>query len=230
MKLPTLNVDVKVNTASLKRDAEEAKKQLQSIGAKGAAFAGGSFGKIGALSSLGGAAGSMAIGAAGVGFAAAAPVMAANAIIESFAAAVKAGTETMKSFAEGKDVREGGLSLPMASNLAAAGERNKAFQAAGGGSLFDTFLASSMNAQGQSGGIVGALETWAQSFRESLKYEAAWWGAILGNKDVFEAEKAGNIATAPSYAAAQAYMTAEEINRIAREVEKLTKQVREGAA
>jgi hypothetical protein len=230
MKLPTLNVDVKVNTASMKRDVEEAKKQLQSIGAKGAAFAGGSFGKIGALSSLGGTAGSLAIGAAGIGFAAAAPVMAANAVIESFAAAVKSGTETMKAFSEGKDVRQTGLAVPLASNLAAAGERYKTFQATGGGSLFDTFLGASMNEQGQSGGIVGALETWAQSFRESLKYEAAWWGGILGGKETWEAEKAANIATSGSLAAAQSYMTTEEINRIAREVERLTKTVREGAA
>jgi len=55
MRLPTLNVDVKVNTSTMKKDIERANKQLQGIGGKAAAFAGGGVGKVGALGSLGGA-------------------------------------------------------------------------------------------------------------------------------------------------------------------------------
>ena len=43
MRLPTLNVDVKVNTSTMKKDIERANKQLQGIGGKAAAFAGGGF-------------------------------------------------------------------------------------------------------------------------------------------------------------------------------------------
>lgn len=225
MKLPTLNVDLRVNTKSMERDIAEANKKMQQVGKKTLALGGGAFGKFGALGEMGGAFGQASIIAGAVGLAAAAPIMAANAIMESWNDAVKKGAETMKQFAEGKDIRAGGLSMPFAASLAAGQEAAAARQMATQG-VMPSFWGAASNEFGQVEGVLGWITDWAQATGEGFKALVAGTGAFLGGQEV---GRAMDIATTRSVAGGQAYMTQEQLDRLASAVEKLTKQQRESS-
>ena len=167
MKLPTLNVDVKVNTAGMKRDIANANKELQTVGGKGLAFAGGAFGKVGALGSLGGGAGSLAIGGAGIALAAAAPIMAAGKIVDSFAATMKTAEQTMQEFARTGRTTTGMTAVQAITLREQAQETGAAPKSAGFfGGISQGFAASG-------GGMIGQ---WAEN---TLK-GATWLGTLLG--------------------------------------------------
>lgn len=224
MKLPTLNVDVAVNTKTMQKGIAEANKNLEKVGKKGLSFAGGGFGKLGSLAELGGGLGMGAIGVGGIALAIAAPFKAASLIVDSFAESTKRGEDAMKAFAEGKSL--GGLDLGTASRLAAGAEAERANQMATGG-LWDTFIGSMMNEQGQVGGLAGIVKDWAQATAEGTKWLTAFAGGVLGGmQDGYAAERA-DMAISRSIGGAQSYMTPEQINAADRQAEKYRKAQRE---
>lgn len=224
MKLPTLNVDVAVNTKTMQKGIAEANKNLEKVGKKGLSFAGGGFGKLGSLAELGGGFGMGAIGVGGIGLSIAAPFKAAALIVDSFAESTKRGEEALKAFAEGKGL--GGLDIGTASRLAAGAQAEKANQMATGG-LFDTFIGSMMNEQGQVGGLAGVVKDWAQATAEGTKWLTAFAGGVLGGlQDGYAAERA-DMAISRSVAGAQSYMTPEQIDAADRQAEKYRKAQRE---
>lgn len=224
MKLPTLNVDVAVNTKTMQKGIAEANKNLERVGKKGLSFAGGGFGKLGSLAELGGGFGAGAIGVGGIALAIAAPFKAASLIVDSFAESTKRGEEALKAFAEGKGL--GGLDIGTASRLAAGAQAERANQMATGG-LFDTFIGSMMNEQGQVGGLAGVVKDWAQATAEGTKWLTAFAGGVLGGlQDGYAAERA-DMAISRSVAGAQSYMTPEQIDAADRQAEKYRKAQRE---
>ena len=227
MKLPTLNVDVAVNTKTMQKGIADANKQLEKVGKKGLAFAGGTFGKIGSLAELGGGFGMGAIGAGGLALAALAPFKTASFGLNLLAESAKRGKEAMESFAEGKGLT-GGLDLGTASRLAAAEQRARAdASAASGAGIIDTFMGAMMNEQGQIGGFAGLVRDWMNATAEGTKWLAAFTGGVLGGmQDGYAAERA-DMAISRSAAGAQAYMTPEQINEIANQAERLRKSTRE---
>lgn len=229
MKLPTLNVDVAVNTKTMQKGIAEANKQLQTVGRQGLGMAGGSFGRIGGLSSMAGAAGfgGLSTGLIGIGAIAAAisaPFKAAALIVDTFGDSIKRGEEAMKSFSEGKGL--GGLDLGTASRLAAGAEAERANQMATGG-LWDTFMGAMANEQGQFGGLPGLVKDWGQSTAEASKWLTALSGSLLGGYDIVDAMDRADMATTKSAAGAQAYMTPEQIDAADRQAEKYRKAQRE---
>lgn len=224
MKLPTLNVDIAVNTKTMKKGIAEANKELEKVGKKGLSFAGGTFGKIGSLAELGGGFGMGAIGAGGIALAFMAPFKAASLYLNAVADAARNGEQALRSFAEGKGLT-GGLDLASASKLAAA-SRESEMAANMGKGLIDTFIAAGMNEQGQMGGLAGLIGDWAAATAEGTKWITALLGAFAGGRTDYAFETA-DMATSRSAAGAQAYMTTEQINAIANQAERLRKSQRE---
>jgi hypothetical protein len=224
LKLPTLNVDVAVNTKTMQKGIADANKQLEKVGKKGLAFAGGSFGKIGSLAELGGGFGMGAIGAGGLALAALAPIKLASFAVDAFAEATKRGEEALKSFAEGRGLT-GGLDLGAASRLALAAPEAMVNANASKG-LIDTFIAAGLNEQGQTGGLSGLIYDWAVATAEGTKWVTALIGAFAGGRTDYAYETA-DMAISRSAAGAQAYMTPEQINEIANQAERLRKSTRE---
>lgn len=224
MKLPTLNVDVAVNTKTMQKGIAEANKNLEKVGKKGLSFAGGGFGKLGSLAELGGGFGMGAIGVGGIGLSIAAPFKAASLIVDSFAESTKRGEEALRSFAEGKGLA--GLDIGTALRLAAGAAQERANQMATGG-LWDTFIGSMMNEQGQVGGLAGVVKDWAQATAEGTKWLTAFAGGVLGGlQDGYAAERA-DMAISRSVGGAQSYMTPEQIDAADRQAEKYRKAQRE---
>lgn len=229
MKLPTLNVDVTVNTKTMQKGIRDAQKQLQTVGRQGLALGGGGFGRLGAAAGMAGAAGmgglaAGAIGLGGIGLAIAAPFKAAALIVDSFAESTKRGEDALKAFAEGKGL--GGLDIGTASRLAAGAQAERANQMATGG-LWDTFIGSMMNEQGQVGGLAGVVKDWAQATAEGTKWLTAFAGGVLGGlQDGYAAERA-DMAISRSIGGAQSYMTPEQIDAADRQAEKYRKAQRE---
>jgi len=197
-KLPTLNVDVRVNTRTMQKDIDAANKQLQNIGGKGLAFAGGTAGKIGSLGALGGGAGSAAIVAGAAALTAAAPFMAANRIIDSFSSSVEAAQAALeKNSVDSTQTtwRQIGVVDQFAQRLAAASEFSAELEAKNKG-FWDTFWAAASNDQGQLGGVLGGIVDGAGSVMDSLKQMIAMHGALLGGKTREQAIIEGMMATA----------------------------------
>lgn len=169
MKLPTLNVDVKVNTSTMKKDIERANKELQNIGGKGAAFLGGGVGKIGSLGSLGGAAGSAFVGIAGIAAAAMAPLKISTTILDALSQSAKDAEQTLRQFSEtGKFT---GMSSIQAQQIAAGGpaeERRGLWD-----TLKDAFAATSANIPGGS-----MLGNWADNTYKGAQWIAGAVGAM----------------------------------------------------
>lgn len=226
MRLPTLNVDVKVNTSTMKKDIERANKQLQGIGGKAAAFAGGGFGKVGALGSLGGTAGSLAIGAAGLGFAAAAPGMVAEKILGSFNATMEEARKNLEEFA--KSGHTSTMTMAQAMELVAnAAPRPEEIKRPG----FFGGLARGFTAGAQEGGLGGFLTDWSENTAKGL----SWLGTLLGGTvagigggataDQIIAQ--ADLAIASSEQEARQLYSREENARRDREFSKFQKQMRE---
>lgn len=231
MKLPTLNVDVTVNTKTMQKGIRDAQKQLQTVGRQGLALGGGGFGKLGAAAGMAGAMGFGAAGSAGIGIGGVvlsimAPFKGAELIVNAFADATKKGQEAMQAFAEGKSL--GGIDLGTASRLAAAAPTAE-MAAASEKALSETFFGSMVDERGAVGGIAGLIKDWAELTVDGMKVVAASAGAALGGYGIAEQQRRADMATSRSAAGAQAYMTQAEINAIgaAREAEKTRKAQRE---
>ena len=116
MKLPTLNIDVALNTQTLRKDVAKANAEILKVG-RGALAAGGPMGgRAGQLAGAAGAlfgtgAGAGVVMAGGAALAAAAPVKTAMAIVDAFAESAERGRKALDSFAEGKGTADLELTL-----------------------------------------------------------------------------------------------------------------------
>lgn len=227
MKLPTLNIDLSVNTSGLQKKLAEAQADLNKFGQKALKVSAG--GGLGMLGKMGGGLGAAATTLQLAGDVITKPFQLASMYMEAFAESVRKGSETMQLLAEGKDYRQTGLSIPLAANLAAAQERMAREQAKGGGSLLDTFFGAATDQYGNMGGVLGFLSDWASSIKENAKWAVAFAGAGLGGKSDLEAFRTAEMAVAGSQGAAESYMTAEELNYLRKGQDRLAKQLREQA-
>ena len=228
MKLPTLNIDVAINTAGLKKQAAEANRTLRTVGSKGLGMAGGGFGKIaqvGGLAGIGGATAGVEFGAAALAISL--PIMVATSAARAFAAATKEGVEGLKAFSAG-DRKIRGLALPFAVSLANAADRGAVGEAMVGSTL-STFAGAGMDIHGKYAdwSVMDVLSTWWDETAMGWKASVAGYGARLGGKSPMEALRAADIATSPSIGAAQSYMTQEELREMNRLMEKQMKAIRE---
>jgi hypothetical protein len=213
MKLPTLNVDLKLNSKNFKRDMANVGK-----GAAGVIGLGG--GKAGLGNAVGSALGSglgipglSQIGSMyqGIYKAGEFVIGTANKIMSEFNASVKSGSAVMRAFNEMTDTRESGLNVISASRLMGHEEITKGNEMSGGGSLVDTFFGASMNTYGQTGGLLGDLEEWAKDSMDGVKAAVAFAGGMAGGKSIDESIREADIATSASQGGAQAYATKEEL-------------------
>lgn len=178
MKLPTLNVDVAVNTSTLEKDIARANKQIQQIGGKALAFTGGLGGKIGALGSLGGTAGTMAIGFGGI----AAAFGALDAVQNSFVSSLKDAESAVKSFSE--TGKTGGMNIVAAQILSEQSARMTELQKRGlFGGVGESFMAAAQGPQGN------PFEDFIQSLSESLRFGAGIAGGLLSGRDLSDIVK-----------------------------------------
>jgi hypothetical protein len=229
MKLPTLNVDLKLNSKNFKRDMANVGK-----GAAGVIGLGG--GKAGLGNAVGSALGS-GLGIGGLGQAGAAlqgvykagefVIGTANKIMAEFNASVKSGSAVMRDFNDMTDTRESGLNVISASRLMGQEEKMKGNEMSGGGSLMDTFLGASMGTEGQTGGVIGFLQDWGQSTMEGVKSVVAFSGGIAGGKGIDASIREADIATSASQGGAQAYATKEELIQQNRQFTQQGKYIRE---
>lgn len=222
MKLPTLNVDVKVNTSTMKKDIERANKQLQGIGGKAAAFAGGGFGKVGALGSLGGAAGSLAIGAAGLGFAAAAPGMIAEKILSSFNSTMEEARKTLDEFA--KTGKSSAMTATQAFEL--TGGQGKAAEIAPPG-FFEGIARGWANAAEEGGGIATAVNDWASNLMKGLGWLGTMIGGVVGGAREGDAAQFADISIASTEQEARQLQDRDTLIRQDRRMAQIAKELRE---
>lgn len=220
MKLPTLNVDVAVNTKTMQKGIAEANKKIAGLSKQGLSIAGGaigapSFGAIGAISGAVGAAGFT--GLAGSLTALALPmaglalyISSANKALETLASSTGRGAAALDAMAEGKPY--GGIDLGAAGRLAMAAPAAE-LQATSAKGIFDTFIASTMNAQGEMEGVFGLISDWARYTSEGFKAAVAATGAFYSGQSFAEIERRADQATTRSAGGAQAYMTTTEINQ-----------------
>jgi len=222
MKLPTLNIDLSVNTANLTRGLAKAEGDVAKFGTKATKIIGAGAG----ISSLGqklglGTRGQAAFGAAGLAYGTITSVFGLiNSAVESLRNSSANAAKTMADFAE-SGRSSTGLSLSNAIALESVGNQIRKIVDFFS-SLWDTFIASSIDPQtGQS-----AVLDYLQAFGEGLKTVTAFTGAFLGGQDTGAAI---GRATAGSIAGEQAYMTPSEIDAMQRRIdaEKERKQRRE---
>lgn len=230
MKLPTLNIDVALNTKTLSKGVAEAQKQINTIGKAGLALGGpmgGKFGQLGGLAGglLGGGAGATTVGIGGTVLAIMAPFKLASGILESFNESAQRGQKALDDFASGKGMT-GGIALGTAATLA-AGAQASAVRAQSSQGMFDTFIASLKNEQGQTTGLAGLIEDWASATAEGTKFLLATIGGSLAGKEAQDIVDFADQAISRSAGGSQAYMTQEAIDRSARQAELDRKQQRE---
>lgn len=215
MKLPTLNVDVAVNTKTMQKGLADARKNLQNIGGKGAAFLGGGIGKVGALGGLGGGLGAGAIGVAGALATLIAPFKIGKAVLEAHAEAADRSRKALDDVAD--DYRKNvyhliGVNEIFAKRLAEGAESAKRDTAAYKG-IIDTFFAAASDEQGR---LMGPAREIFVGGGESLKELAAVIGGALAGKSSQEILIEKDIATSAN---ARAYEL--ELRRARQERERL---------
>ena len=213
MKLPTLNVDLKLNSKNFKRDMAAVGK-----GAAGVVGLGGQRAGLGNAigSAVGSGLGIGGLGQAGTALQAVAipfklVMGTATKIMDTFNQATRSGVSVMDDFREGKDTRESGLNIISASRLAFGEEKMKSDELSSGGNLWDTFVGAGLNAQGQKGGLMDELYSWAKEAKESVKFGVAVAGGLAGGKGIEDSMREGMIATSSSQGAAQSWATKEEL-------------------
>jgi hypothetical protein len=206
-KVSALNIPVSVDPTAAERGLKRIQDRMNQLGKAGGqiggATVGGPIGKLGGLAGVGGGVGMAASGAMLSAAVLAAPFMIADKLLTSMAESANRAKAAIAEFdGSGKSVRDSmGVVEPLARRLADASDRinNNAANATG---FWDTFWAAGADAQGKAGG----LESWASSFMNEAKAQVATLGAIAGGKTREEASILADMASAPSDAAAQAYM------------------------
>jgi hypothetical protein len=229
MKLPTLNVDLKLNSKNFKRDMAAVGK-----GAAGVVGLGGQ--KAGLGNAIGSAVGS-GLGIGGLGQAGTAlqavaipfklVMGTATKIMDTFNSATRNGSAVMRDFNDMVDTRESGLNVISASRLAAGEEKMKSDEASSGGDLWDTFVGAGLNTEGQKGGLMGELYAWAKEAKESVKFAVATAGGLAGGKGMEASLREGMIATSSSSAGANSYATKEELVMQNKQFTQANKYIRE---
>lgn len=168
-KLPTLNVDVAVNTKTMQKGIAEANKKLQQVGGKVLAAGGGVGAKLGSFGSLGGGLGQGAIAIGGVMAAAMAPFKAARMINQAFVDSVADSKKALDAW--NTSATEGtrtGIAKPLAERLAMMEDRAARAEGAWSG-MGAAFFAGGTNAQGELQGVAGLATTWAEEMGKGLK-------------------------------------------------------------
>lgn len=181
MKLPTLNVDLAVNTKNFKRDLENL--QTATSKAIGADKAGKGVGAS-AMNLIGGAAGLGAIGGPiSAGYSAFKFALdGSEKILMSFAESVANGKTALEQYAKTGSTAGTGLSLEAAQKLAAGDQLANQFKDASSGWI-DSFWAAGMDQNGQLGGVLGLGTDVMHGLLAGTKAGVAGLGAILGGGD-----------------------------------------------
>jgi len=224
MKLPTLNVDVKVDTKGMKKQIAEANKNLQNIGGKATAFAGGTAGKLGALGSVGGFTGSAFVGA-GLSIAAlAAPFKVADVVLDSFRGTVERANKTMTEFAK-TGRTSGQMTAVQAADIlsrSAAGGVNTR-QPLGIWEGFKQGLGASA--------ADGAMGSWASNLGKAGTWISTFLGASLGNlggnRDIWDITREADLSIVESEQEARQLYTREELRELDRQMAAFQRQMRE---
>lgn len=199
-KLPTLNVDVAVNTKTMQKGIAEANKKLQQVGGKVLAAGGGISGKLGSFGTLGGGFGQAAMIGGGALLAAMAPFKIAKTINQSFVDAVADSKRALDAWnTSAVEGARTGIALPFAERLALAEERAASAQGAFSG-FGAAFFGAATNEQGELGGAVGGVATWAEEFGRGLKQSLATAGGLLGGKSAAETQVLAMMAAEPENA------------------------------
>jgi hypothetical protein len=217
-KVSALNIPVSVDPTAAERGLKRIQDRMNQLGKAGGqiggATLGGPIGKLGGLAGVGGGVGMAASGAMLSAAVLAAPFMIADKLLTSMAESANRAKNAIAEFdSSGKSVRDSiGVVEPLARRLADSSGRLNA-NAANATGFWDTFWAAGADSQGRA----GAAEGWASSMMNEAKAQTAKFGAILGGKSLEEANILADMASAPSDAAAQAYMPelkrAEEANK-----------------
>lgn len=226
MKLPTLNIDVAINTGNLKKQIANANKSLGDIGGRSARALGGGAGK---LASLGGGMGTpfgqFAIGGALIAAEIAAPFKVSAMILDSMATSADEARKSLTDLANGKNTfGQSGVGGALGARLAAPSA-----DMTGGGAgkgWMDAFWGGAANEFGQTGGIIGDVLDGAESVALTGKGLMAALGALLGGKDFNEVGRNYDIGSSANVAAQQSYMTQSELNQMGKTMDNLAKQQR----
>jgi hypothetical protein len=192
MKLPTLNVDIAVNTKNFKRDLEGlGKAASKAIGGPqaGSGVAGKAMDLIGNRVGISNLGGSMGMLYAGMKF----TMDKAIALTESQANAISYGISAMEQYRSTGDIRSTGLDVAAASRLEAAQQIGIRKQEATSG-YRENFWAASMGQDGQMGGVLGPISDFAEQLSRELKGSIVLAGGLLGGQGWSESHRRADIA------------------------------------
>lgn len=226
MKLPTLNIDVAVNTGKLKKQINDANKTLGGLAQRGASATGGIGGKLAGLGGgMGTGLGQFAIGASLVAAEIAAPFKVSAMILDSMSASADEARKSLTELANGKNTfGQTGVGGGLGARLA-AGSTDLTGSGAGKGWM-DAFWGGAANEFGQTGGIVGDILAGAESVALTGKGLMAALGAFLGGKEGHEIARSYDIGSSSTVAQQQSYMTQSELNQMGKTMDQLAKQQR----
>lgn len=226
MKLPTLNIDVAVNTGNLKKQIADANKTLGGLAQRGASATGGVGGKLAGLGGgMGTGLGQFAIGASLISAEIAAPFKVSAMILDSMSASADEARKSLTDLANGKNTYGqtgvgGGLGARLAS-------RSTDLTGTGAGKgWMDAFWGGAANEFGQTGGIVGDILDGAESVALTGKGLMAALGAFLGGKEGHEIGRSYDMGSSSNVAQQQSYMTQQELNQMGKTMDQLAKQQR----
>ena len=226
MKLPTLNIDVAVNTGNLKKQISDANKTLGGLAQRGASATGGMGGKLAGLGGgMGTGLGQFAIGASLIAAEIAAPFKVSAMILDSMSASADEARKSLTDLAAGKNTYgQTGVGGGLGARLAA---RSSDLTGSGAGKgWMDAFWGGAANEFGQTGGIVGDILDGAESVALTGKGLMAALGAFLGNKEGHEIARSYDMGSSSTVAQQQSYMTQSELNQMGKTMDQLAKQQR----
>ena len=226
MKLPTLNIDVAVNTGNLKKQIADANKTLGGLAQRGASATGGIGGKLAGLGGgMGTGLGQFAIGASLIAAEIAAPFKISAMVLDSMSASADEARKSLADLAAGKNTYgQTGVGGALGARLAA---RSTDLTGSGAGKgWMDAFWGGAANEFGQTGGIVGDILDGAESVALTGKGLMAALGAFLGGKEGHEIVRSYDIGSSSNVGQQQSYMTQSELNQMGKTMDQLAKQQR----
>jgi hypothetical protein len=192
MKLPTLNVDIAVNTKNFKRDLEGlGKAASKAIGGPqaGSGVAGKALDLIGNRVGISNLGGSMGMLYAGMKF----TMEKAIAMTQSQARAIADGITAMDQYRSTGDIRSTGLDVGAASRLESAKQIGIRKEEATTGYMAN-FWAASMGDNGQMGGVLGPISDFAEQLSREWKGTLALTGGLLGGQGWSESHRRADVA------------------------------------
>lgn len=200
MKLPTLNIDAKLNTKTLQKDVADANKKMQQIGGKVLAASGGPAAKLGSFGSLGGGLGTAALVGGGILAAAMAPLKAAQMMTSLFVQSVEDSKKALDAWNTSAIAgARTGISRTVAERMVAQEERAASMGGAWSG-LGTAFVGAAAGEGGQMGGVAGSVATWGEEMGRGTKTVLGFFGALAGGKSMAEAEVEALMAAEPENA------------------------------